>query len=169
MFGSRKTLGAVSMPAIAPSMAASPQPRPSIQDTRTPTRRASDGFDGGGTQREADLRELEEGPEHDDGSETDGDRADVRTRDRDPADVDRAGRERARNRADLTRPDPGHQAVEQQQQADRDDHDADLRPSLDRPDHGLVDADAADERHEQGHANAGQYEKPWFVVSVHAM
>jgi hypothetical protein len=44
MFGSRKTLGAVSMPAIAPSTAARPQPSPSISGTRTPTRRASFGL-----------------------------------------------------------------------------------------------------------------------------
>ena len=44
MFGSRKTLGAVSMPATAPSTAARPQPRPSISGTLTPTRRASAGL-----------------------------------------------------------------------------------------------------------------------------
>ena len=44
MFGSRNVLGAVSAPAIAPSAAARPQPRPSIHVTLTPTRRASAGL-----------------------------------------------------------------------------------------------------------------------------
>ncbi len=43
-FGSRNTLGAASIPATAPSAAASPQPKESIQVTRTPTSRASAGF-----------------------------------------------------------------------------------------------------------------------------
>ena len=38
----------------------------------------------------------------------------------------------------------------QQQQPDRDDHDPHLRAPLDRADHRLVDADAADERDERG-------------------
>ena len=44
MFGSRPTVGAVSIPATAPSRAASPQPSASIQVTRTPTSRASSGL-----------------------------------------------------------------------------------------------------------------------------
>ena len=43
-FGSRKTLGAASIPEIAPSTAARPQPSESIHVTRTPTSRASAGF-----------------------------------------------------------------------------------------------------------------------------
>ena len=43
-FGSRKRLGAASMPAIAPSTAARPQPSESIHVTRTPTSRASAGL-----------------------------------------------------------------------------------------------------------------------------
>ncbi len=44
MFGSRKMLGAASIPATAPSTAASPQPSDSIHVTRTPTSRASAGL-----------------------------------------------------------------------------------------------------------------------------
>ena len=42
--GSSPTLGAVSIPATAPSTAARPQPSASIQVTRTPTSRASAGL-----------------------------------------------------------------------------------------------------------------------------
>ena len=44
MFGSRKTVGAAIIPAIAPSTAASPQPSASIQPTRTPTSRLAVGL-----------------------------------------------------------------------------------------------------------------------------
>ena len=44
MFGSRKTIGATIMPAIAPIAAARPQPSASIQPTRMPTRRLDTGF-----------------------------------------------------------------------------------------------------------------------------
>ena len=43
-FGSRNRLGAASIPATAPSTAASPQPSASIHATRTPTSRASAGL-----------------------------------------------------------------------------------------------------------------------------
>ena len=44
-FGSRKRLGAASIPEIAPSTAARPQPSASIHVTRTPSSRASGGID----------------------------------------------------------------------------------------------------------------------------
>ena len=44
MFGSRKTTGAIIMPATAPTIEASPQPSASIQPTRIPTRRLEAGF-----------------------------------------------------------------------------------------------------------------------------
>src|SRR5262249_22573128 len=43
MFGSRNTIGAISMPAIPPIAAAMPQPSAVIQPTRIPTRRADSG------------------------------------------------------------------------------------------------------------------------------
>ena len=44
MFGSRNTIGATIIPAIAPIAAASPQPSASIQPTRMPTSRLESGF-----------------------------------------------------------------------------------------------------------------------------
>ena len=44
MFGSRKTTGAISMPATAPIAAAMPQPSAIIQPTRMPTSRADSGL-----------------------------------------------------------------------------------------------------------------------------
>ena len=44
MFGSRKTVGATIIPAIAPIAAARPQPSASIQPTRMPTSRLETGF-----------------------------------------------------------------------------------------------------------------------------
>ena len=44
MLGSRKTAGAIRMPATAPTAAASPQPSASIQSTRMPASRADAGF-----------------------------------------------------------------------------------------------------------------------------
>ena len=70
-FGSRKTLGAASIPATAPSTAASPQPsaeHPRDADADEPRLGR---VDRGGAHREPDLRELEEQPEHDDGREQD--------------------------------------------------------------------------------------------------
>ena len=44
MLGSRKTIGAISMPATAPIAADMPQPSAIIQPTRMPTSRADSGF-----------------------------------------------------------------------------------------------------------------------------
>ena len=44
MLGSRNTIGAIIMPAIAPIAAASPQPSASIQPTRMPTSRLDTGL-----------------------------------------------------------------------------------------------------------------------------
>ena len=44
MFGSRKTVGATMMPAMAPMAPARPQPKASIQPTRMPTSRLLMGF-----------------------------------------------------------------------------------------------------------------------------
>ena len=44
MLGSRKTTGAISMPAIEPIAAAMPQPSAVIHDTRMPTSRAEAGL-----------------------------------------------------------------------------------------------------------------------------
>ena len=44
MFGSRRTVGAASIPATAPSIAARPQPIASIHPTRTPTSRLASGL-----------------------------------------------------------------------------------------------------------------------------
>ena len=43
MFGSRNVVGAVIIPASAPSIAASPQPSASIHETRTPSSRLASG------------------------------------------------------------------------------------------------------------------------------
>ena len=155
MFGSRKTLGAVSIPAIAPSTAARPQPRPSIKGTLTPTRRASAGLTAAARSASPTLVNWKNSQSTIDGREADGDRADVRIGDRDVADLERPAREGALDGAHLARPDPRRKPVEQEQQADRDDHDADLRAALDGANHRLVDPESADERHEQGDRERG--------------
>ncbi len=53
MFGSRKTMGAIIMPAIAPMAAAMPQPSAVIQPTLMPTRRAEDRIIRGSSHRRA--------------------------------------------------------------------------------------------------------------------
>src|SRR5438445_377823 len=74
-------------------------------------------------QCQPELREAEEDAEHDDRGEADADDPDVLDRERDAGDVDRPRRERARELAYGAAPDPARQAVDEDQQADRDDHD----------------------------------------------
>ncbi len=146
MFGSRPTVGAVSIPATAPRSAASPHPRPSIHGTRTPTSRASSGLTAAALQREPDLRELEQRPEQEDDSERDHDRPDVLRGDDDPSDVVDVGPEGTLQLLRLAAPLPDDEAVDRDEQPDRDDHDPQDAPALDRPDHGGVDADPTGER-----------------------
>ena len=104
------------------------------------------GIDGRGAEREPDLRELEEPPEQEHDPERDRDRPDVVRGDDDPSDVVRLGSERALQLLRLAAPLPDDEAVDRDEQADRDDHDAQDAPALDGADDGAVDADAADER-----------------------
>ena len=87
-------------------------------------------------ERQTDLRELEEHPEQKDDSERDGDRPDVLRRDDDAADVVRLGSERALQLLRLAAPLPDDEAVDRDEEADRDDHDAQHAAALDRADHG---------------------------------
>ena len=63
------------------------------------------------------------------------------------------------------------EAVEDEEEPDRDDHDAqDASPRSIGSDHGLVDRDAADERDERASRRTrASTRQPWFVVSVQAM
>ncbi len=107
------------------------------------------GVDGRRAQREPDLRELEEAPEEEDDSERDGDRADVVRRDDDASDVVRLRPERALQLLRLAAPLPDDEAVDRDEEPDRDDDDPQDAPALDRPDDDPVDADAADERDDE--------------------
>ena len=109
-----------------------------------------------GPQREPDLRELEEHPEEEDDPERDGDRPDVVSCDDDAADVVRLGPERALQLLRLAAPLPDDEAVDRDEEADRDDHDPQDAPALDRADDRAVDPDAADEREASVATNAGQ-------------
>ena len=60
MFGSRKTMGATIIPAVAPIAAASPQPSASIQPTRMPTSRLESGFCAAARIASPERREAEE-------------------------------------------------------------------------------------------------------------
>ena len=100
------------------------------------------GVERGRPQRQADLRELEERPQERDHHEHDQERADVLLRDRDAADLPGVVRERARERAHLGRPDQAGEAVEDQDEADRDDHRRQQRRPLDRADDDALDAEA---------------------------
>ena len=102
--------------------------------------------DGRGAEREPDLRELEERPQHDDGAEADRDRADVAVGDRDAADVERPAREGALDRL--------HLPVQIQVMSPLSSRRRPIVTITTRicelrstgPDHRLVDADAAEER-----------------------
>ena len=150
-FGSRLArLGAASAPAIAPSIAASPHPSPSIHGTRTPTRRASAGF----VAAARSARPIFVNRKKSQRATTvpietpivPTSWTEIATP---PTSNVRVGNGLCRLCWE-PRPDPGREAVEHQQQPDRDDHDAEHGASLDRSDHELVDAEAAGERDERG-------------------
>src|SRR6185503_14239258 len=144
-FGSRKRLGAASIPEIAPSTAARPQPSESIHVTRTPTSRASAGLTAAARIARPTFVYWKSAHSTTTVASTTP-IVDVLDRDRDTGDVDRAGRERALHGAHLPRPDQRHEAVEREQKADGDDHDAEHGAFLVRPDDPLVDRDPAGER-----------------------
>ena len=156
MFGSRKTFGAVSMPAIAPSIAASPQPRPSIHGTRTPTRRASDGLTAAARSASPTFVNWKNAQR-------------TTTADRGRRRSCRCPDTRSRPRRCRSSP-PGTGSARRAPRPSRSSHARPLssssrpivtittricEPSLDRPDHDLVDPDAADERDEQRHDEGG--------------
>ena len=97
-------------------------------------------------QREPDLRELEKQPEKDDDPQRHGDRPDVVRGHDDPADVVRARPERAPQLLRLAAPLPDDEAVDRDEEPDRDDDDPQDAPPLDRTNDDAVDADAARER-----------------------
>src|ERR671930_335104 len=101
--------------------------------------------DGRRAQAEAELREAEEEREQRDRGEADADDPDVLDREGRAADVDRPRRERARELAHGAAPDPLGGAVDQDQEADGQDHDRQDGPALDRPDHDPLERDAARE------------------------
>ena len=142
MFGSSaKTAGAVSIPATAPSVAASPHPSASIQVTRTPTSRASSGFDRRGAKRESDLRELEQQPEEEHDPERDDDRADVVRGHDHSAEVDTCLFRTGPRAAGARRPSSQMmKPVDGDEQPDRHDDDAQHAAPLDRADDRTVDA-----------------------------
>src|SRR4249920_3700283 len=133
MFGSSPTVGAVSMPATAPSSAASPEPRLLRVHGRRP-------------QREPDLRELEENPEEQHDPERDRDRPDVVRSDDDTADVIRVRPEGALQLLRLATPAPDDEAVDRDEKPERDDHDPQDAPALDRADDDAMSRHAAEER-----------------------
>ena len=73
-------------------------------------------------------------------------------------------RERALDRPHLARPDPRHRAVDEQQQPDRDDHDAQHGAALDRPHDVWWTATPPANDTSSVTKNAGQYGQPWFDV-----
>ena len=146
MFGSRPTVGAVSIPATAPRSAASPQPSASIQVTRTPTSRASSGFTAAARSASPTFVNWKRSQRRKHDPESDGDRPDVVRRDDDAADVVGVDAERALELLRLAAPLPDDEAVDRDEEADRDDHDPQDAATLDRADHHAVDPDAADER-----------------------
>jgi len=87
----------------------------------------------------------QERPEREDGQQTDAERPDVLHRDRDASDVPRLVGERAVERLHLGSPDPAGQPIQEDQEPDRDDHDHDLGPVLDRTDHDTLHGRPADE------------------------
>ena len=93
MFGSRRSDGAASTPATAPSAAASPQPTASIVATFTPSQPRLERV-GCGAQAEPDLRALEEQSDEGGAGERHADHAEVLLRKRGAAEVDGRGRER---------------------------------------------------------------------------
>ena len=149
MFGSSPTVGAVSIPATAPSSAARPQPSASIHVTRTPTSRASSGFTAAARSARPTFVNWKSTPEEEHDPERDRDRPDVVRGDDDAADVVRLGSERALQLLRLAAPLPDDEAVDRDEEPDRDDDDAQDAPALDGTDHGAVDADSADERDDQ--------------------
>src|SRR5919197_1206496 len=99
--------------------------------------------DGRRAQAEAELREAEEEREQRDRGEADADDPDVLDREGRAADVDRPRRERARELADGTAPDPLGRAVDEDQEADGEDHDGQDGAALDWADHDPLEGDAA--------------------------
>ena len=154
MFGSSPTVGAVSIPATAPSRAASPQPSASIHVTRTPTSRASSGLTAAARSASPTFVNWKRPHRRSDDPECDGDRADVVRRDDDASDVVRLRPERALQLLRLAAPLPDDEAVDRDEEPDRDDHDPQDASALDRADDDPVDADAAyerdDERRDEG-------------------
>ena len=142
MFGSSPTVGAVSIPATASEKRRqAPAEREHPADAHADESRLL-GIDGHRTQREADLRELEEHPEQEDDPERDRNRADVVSGDHDAADRVRVGAERALELLRLSAPLPDDEAVDRDQQADRDDDDPQHAPALDGSDDHAVDGEA---------------------------
>ncbi len=106
MFGSRKSDGAASTPATAPSAAASPQPARQHRRDADADEPRLDRVDGGRAQPEAELRAREEAADEHDDDQRDGDHADVLLREGDAADGDRRGRERPGELLHRRRPRP---------------------------------------------------------------
>ena len=111
MFGSRNVVGAVIIPASAPSIGGEPPAEREHPRDADAEESARVGRDRRGAHAEADLREPEEQVEERDGAERDADHAEVLDREGDAADRDRPRRERAREGLRLASPDPAGQAV----------------------------------------------------------
>src|SRR3954447_5718187 len=98
MFGSRNVVGAVIIPASAPSIAASPQPSASIQETRTPSSRLASGAVAAARSPSPTLVNWKSRESSATAGRGTALHADVLDREGDAADVDRPRRERARER-----------------------------------------------------------------------
>ena len=81
----------------------------------------------GGAHRQPELRELEQHPEQQHRDDRDQQRADVLARERDAAEVVDGVAERRRHELEVGAPLPGDEPVDQDEQADGDDHDGDHR------------------------------------------
>ena len=163
MFGSRKSDGAASTPATAPSTAASPQVTASIAPTWIPTRRASTGLTAAARSPRPIFVRVKSSPTSDETDDRDGDHADVLLRERDAGDVNRSRRERARERSRSRHPrSTVVSPLIASSKPDGEDHDREQRASLQRPDQDLFDRHAAAERENQRRRERGP-ERPAVV------
>ena len=129
--------------------------------TRTPTSDAAAGRSAAARIASPSFVNWKSSPEQDHGEDRDEQHAEVLARERDAADVVDVVAERRRHELQVGAPLPRDEAVDQDEEADGDDHDRDHRPVLHGPDRRRAGSRRrARTRSRASAKNATQYERP---------
>src|SRR5271165_279989 len=144
MFGSRNTIGAISMPATAPTAADMPQPSAIIHPTRIPTRRADSGLVAAARIASPRREPRQRDPDH--AGFVGANQALAKQR---------RHAERRRKRFDVEIPDLAGGTVEDTVESDKGGQLAQNRRVVDRPEQDPIDGDAAEEGERHGGDKCG--------------